>query len=175
MKRSRETYSCGPSSSTPATNNATPNGRLITLSWPSAPSPNLSARSQIACVQLSTPSFSLKWKEWFCDSTRACSIIDRASACRPDMAQPMWESISTIFSTEDVSRRVDVTRFSTPRRTPWEVAICTNVPLAVRSATILKHGVDCLTPIAVDPSLMASKEYSTWKRRPSGEKVLQHF
>jgi hypothetical protein len=28
------------------------------------------------------------------------------------------------------------------------------------------------TPIAVDPSLMASKEYSTWKRRPSGEKVL---
>jgi hypothetical protein len=28
------------------------------------------------------------------------------------------------------------------------------------------------TPIAVDPSLMASSEYSTWKRRPSGEKVL---
>jgi hypothetical protein len=28
------------------------------------------------------------------------------------------------------------------------------------------------TPIAVDPSLMASREYSTWKRRPSGEKVL---
>lgn len=27
-------------------------------------------------------------------------------------------------------------------------------------------------PIAVDPSLMASREYSTWKRRPSGEKVL---
>jgi len=31
-----------------------------------------------------------------------------------------------------------------------------------------------LTPIAVDPSLMASNEYSTWKRRPSGEKVLRH-
>jgi hypothetical protein len=29
-----------------------------------------------------------------------------------------------------------------------------------------------LTPIAVEPSLMASREYSTWKRRPSGEKVL---
>jgi hypothetical protein len=28
------------------------------------------------------------------------------------------------------------------------------------------------TPIAVEPSLMASSEYSTWKRRPSGEKVL---
>ena len=28
------------------------------------------------------------------------------------------------------------------------------------------------TPIAVDPSLMASREYSTWKRRPSGENVL---
>jgi hypothetical protein len=28
------------------------------------------------------------------------------------------------------------------------------------------------TPIAVEPSLMASREYSTWKRRPSGEKVL---
>ncbi len=29
------------------------------------------------------------------------------------------------------------------------------------------------TPIAVDPSLMASREYSTWKRRPSGENVLK--
>lgn len=66
------------------------------------------------------------------------------------MAQPMWRSISTIFSTDDVSRRVDVTRFSTPRMTPSEVA----------------------TPMAVEPSLMASREYSTWKRRPSGEKVL---
>ena len=28
------------------------------------------------------------------------------------------------------------------------------------------------TPMAVEPSLMASSEYSTWKRRPSGEKVL---
>jgi hypothetical protein len=41
-------------------------------------------------------------------------------------------------------------RFSTPKMTPSEV----------------------LMPIAVDPSLMASREYSTWKRRPSGEKVL---
>lgn len=29
-----------------------------------------------------------------------------------------------------------------------------------------------LTPIAVDPNLIASREYSTWKRRPSGENVL---
>ena len=28
------------------------------------------------------------------------------------------------------------------------------------------------TPMAVEPSLIASREYSTWKRRPSGEKVL---
>src|ERR1700753_2772278 len=62
----------------------------------------------------------------------------------------MWRSISTIFSTEWFSRRVDVTRFSTPRTTPPPVA----------------------TPIAVDPSLIASREYSTWNRRPSGEKVL---
>lgn len=27
-------------------------------------------------------------------------------------------------------------------------------------------------PMAVLPCLMASREYSTWKRRPSGEKVL---
>jgi len=27
--------------------------------------------------------------------------------------------------------------------------------------------------MAVEPSLMASKEYSTWNRRPSGEKVLK--
>ena len=45
---------------------------------------------------------------------------------------------------------MDVTRFSTPRMTPSEVAM----------------------PMAVEPSLMASREYSTWKRRPSGEKVL---
>ena len=27
--------------------------------------------------------------------------------------------------------------------------------------------------MAVDPSLIASNEYSTWKRRPSGENVLE--
>ena len=41
-------------------------------------------------------------------------------------------------------------RFSTPRMTPEEVVM----------------------PIAVLPSLIASREYSTWKRRPSGENVL---
>lgn len=68
------------------------------------------------------------------------------------MAQPMCLSISTIFSTELVSRSVLVTLFSTPRTTPSLVWI----------------------PIAVLPSLMASREYSTWKRRPSGEKVLMN-
>ena len=56
----QKTYNCGPSSSIPAINNATPNGLLITLSSPSAPSPNFSAKSHTACVQLSTPNLSLK-------------------------------------------------------------------------------------------------------------------
>jgi hypothetical protein len=38
------------------------------------------------------------------------------------MAQPMCESISTIFSIEEETRRGEVTRFSTPRRMPWDVA-----------------------------------------------------
>lgn len=54
-------YRLGPSSSNPAINSATPKGLLIILSSPSAPSPNLKAKSQIACVQLSTPNRSLKW------------------------------------------------------------------------------------------------------------------
>lgn len=33
-------------------------------------------------------------------------------------------------------------------------------------------GTSCRTPMAVEPSLIASREYSTWKRRPSGENVL---
>jgi hypothetical protein len=48
--------------------------------------------------------------------------MERASAWRPDMAQPMWASISTIFSIEEDTRRGEVTRFSTPRRMPWDVA-----------------------------------------------------
>ena len=92
------------------------------------------------------------------------------------MAQPMWRSISTIFSTDEVSRRVDVTRFSTPRITPSPVATCYTYKLLVRGN--VDERVDRRlnrvgrTPIAVEPSLMASNEYSTWKRRPSGEKVL---
>ena len=89
------------------------------------------------------------------------------------MAQPMWESISTIFSTDEVSRRLDVTRFSTPRRTPWEVATYMRaMHLALLSNQLRGGKSGLLTPIAVEPSLMASREYSTWKRRPSGEKVL---
>lgn len=40
------------------------------------------------------------------------------------MAQPIWASISTIFSIEELTRRGDVTRFSTPRRMPFDVATC---------------------------------------------------
>jgi len=40
------------------------------------------------------------------------------------------------------------------------------------SAGLRVGGSVWFTPIAVEPSLMASREYSTWKRRPSGEKVL---
>ena len=70
------------------------------------------------------------------------------------MAQPMCESISTIFSMEEDSSRIEVTRFSTPSTTPSEVQ----------------------TPIAVEPSyyelglrgtvtLIASIAYSTWNNR----------
>lgn len=51
---------------------------------------------------------------------------------------------------EECSNNGEVTLFSTPKMTPSEVEI----------------------PMAVDPNLMASNEYSTWKRRPSGENVL---
>ena len=39
----------------------------------------------------------------------------------------MCLSISTIFSTELVSSSVEVTRFSTPRMTPSEVATCLGI------------------------------------------------
>src|ERR1700753_2339956 len=48
----------------------------------------------------------------------------RASACRPDMAHPICRSISTIFSTDEVSSRDEVTRFSTPKITPSDDATC---------------------------------------------------
>jgi len=38
--------------------------------------------------------------------------------------------------------------------------------------SVVDEGGGGLTPIAVEPSFIASREYSTWKRRPSGEKVL---
>lgn len=44
--------------------------------------------------------------------------------------------------------------------------------VGVRRKDTSRGGV-ARTPIAVEPSLMASREYSTWKRRPSGEKVLR--
>lgn len=66
---------------------------------------------------------------------------------------------------------MDVTRFSTPRITPSPVATCSFVS---REGYGLNFGWRVvLTPIAVEPSLMASREYSTWKSRPSGENVLE--
>ena len=53
--------------------------------------------------------------------TRACSTIVLASAVKPLMAQPMWRSISMIFSTESDSSKGDWVRFSTARTTPCEV------------------------------------------------------
>jgi hypothetical protein len=78
----------------------------------------------MAWVRDSTDRGSLKWKAWLADSTRACSMRERASACRPDRAQPMWEEMGTSFSMEEERRRGDVERFSTPRRMPDEVATC---------------------------------------------------
>lgn len=37
---------------------------------------------------------------------------------------------------------------------------------------LIELGILRRTPIAVEPSLIASREYSTWNKRPSGEKVL---
>lgn len=79
-----------------------------------------------------------------------CCITNRASAIRPEVAHPMCRSTSTIFSTVEGSINGDVIRFSTAITTPSGVRI----------------------PIAVEPNLIASMAYSTWKRRPSGENVL---
>ena len=51
---------------------------------------------------------SLYEKRWFCVSTRAWSMSVRASAVRPDMAQAMWESISSTFSMLEGSCREEV-------------------------------------------------------------------
>ena len=40
------------------------------------------------------------------------------------------------------------------------------------SGVLMLEGDILRTPMAVEPSLIASSEYSTWKRRPSGENVL---
>ena len=84
----------------------------------------------------------------------------------------MCESISRIFSTELVSSSVDCTRFSTPRITPSDVATCLRESLVRMERVRRSWAPGYLTPIAVEPCLIASREYSTWKRRPSGENVL---
>lgn len=122
----------------------------IIASSSSVLSPNLSARSQTAWVTLSILIGSSKVNRWFCPTTRACSTIVRESATSPLTAHPTWLSISIIFSIEEASKSFDCDRRSTPRMTPcWVVAA-----------------------MVVDPNLMASIAYSTWKSRPSGEKVL---
>merc|ERR1719264_677185 len=98
----------------------------------------------------STLSGSSYTNQWVWDSTLARSTSILESAVRPEKASAQCLSTSTIFSMVVGSMREEVTRFSTASTTPSAVT----------------------TPIAVEPSLMASMAYSTWKRRPSGEKVL---
>ena len=99
----------------------------INASSSSTLSPNLNAKSQTACVQLSTDIFSsyVNACDWLV--TRAWSTIVRASAVRPDIAQPMCESISMIFSMDEDSSKGDGTRFSTARTTPSGVVMPTVV------------------------------------------------
>merc|ERR1719318_1353428 len=82
--------------------------------------------------------------QWFWDSTLALSIRVLESAVRPENAQAMWLSISTIFSMLVGSMRGLVILFSTARMTPSDVWM----------------------PMAVLPSLIASMAYSTWKSLP---------
>lgn len=158
-------------------------------SSPSAPSPNRNAKSHTLWVALSTFTFSSYVNLWFyrinielsfiqnefffmntCAATRACSIIVLASAVIPLTAQPKCSSISIIFSIELASNKVEDTRFSTAKTTPSEVW----TPIAVVPSythpliSLLFLGISLLRGF----TLMASIAYSTWKRRPSGEKVL---
>lgn len=68
--------------------------------------------------------------------TRACSTIVLASAVKPLMAQPMWRSISMIFSTESDSSKGDWVRFSTARTTPCEVWMPTVVEPSCACASV---------------------------------------
>merc|ERR1719264_1123102 len=98
----------------------------------------------------STLSGSSYTNQWVWDSTLARSTSILESAVRPEKASAQCRSTSTIFSMVVGSIREEVMRFSTASTTPSEVT----------------------TPMAVEPSLIASIAYSTWKRRPSGEKVF---
>lgn len=79
----------------------------------------------------------------------------RASAVRPDIAQPRWVSISIIFSIEDDSRRGDWTRFSTARTTPSGVRMPTVVEPSLWSISSNER------MIMVELTLIASIAYST--------------
>jgi len=107
----------------------------------SSVSPNWIARFDTAWATDSTLIFSLYVNQWCCASTLALSIRVRESAIRPLTAQPMWRSTSTIFLMVEGSMREDVILFSTARTMPSEVEM----------------------PIAVEPSLIASMAYSTYK------------
>mmetsp|Transcript_17044 Transcript_17044/g.50876 ORF Transcript_17044/g.50876 Transcript_17044/m.50876 type:complete len:276 (-) Transcript_17044:174-1001(-) len=139
------------SSSWPAMSSATPNGRLMPPPPPSSSSsPKRRARSHTDCVHDSTGIGSLNWNRCCWVSLRAWSISVRASAVRPLMAQPMCSSISATFSLLFGTSKGDVMRFSTASTTPSDV----------------------FTPMAVEPSLIASIAYSTWNSRPSGLNVF---
>lgn len=114
--------------------------RTIIGSSSSVDSPKRRARSQTACVTLSTLMSSLNVNWWFysrvaqlyslhlarqihltCEVTRAWSTMVLASAVRPDIAQQTWLSISMIFSIDEDSSKTLCVRFSTPKMTPSEV------------------------------------------------------
>ncbi len=122
----------------------------MSASSSSTDSPKRSARSHTACVQLSTPIFSSYVNACIWLVTRAWSTMVRASAVRPDMAQPMCRSISIIFSMDELSSRGDCTRFSTPSTVPCGVVMPTVVEPSWRQ---LRWNVKL--------TLMASMAYST--------------
>lgn len=149
-------------------------GRTIFCLWlfSSDPSPKLRARSHTACVNACTRIFSLYENQWFVASTRAWSISVCASAVMPLMAAPMWRSISMIFSMLPGSSSGDVRRFSTANTTPSLVRIpIAVVPICTYKATLLDGWIPPSLS-SQDRTLMASMAYSTWNKRPSGEKVL---
>jgi hypothetical protein len=85
-----------------------------------------------------------------CAATRDWLTRMLASAVMPDTTQAMWSSMRYSFSLPMESSSLDVTSFSAASTTPSLARI----------------------PSAAPACEIASIAYSTWYRRPSGEKVV---